>query len=384
VRIAVGAKSDRGRLRESNEDTLLVQDPLFAVADGMGGHLAGEVASQTAVAVIKQMASVTGPKEPGALESYVSEANSSIHQKAGSDAQLSGMGTTCTLLYIDDGNARVAHVGDSRAYLVRDGHLSQITKDHTLVERMVQEGRIMREDASKHPQRSIITRALGVEPNVQVDSFDIELREGDRVLLCSDGLTSMVDDTGVEEILREVGDPQEAADRLVDEANRAGGEDNISVVVVDYGRGAGTGAVYPRVDTARGGADNDGPMEKRSPLRRLLAAFLIAAIVAGGGYFVARWSLSRSYFVGATEDGLIAIYTGIPEEIAGLSLREEEEITQIKVRDLPEALRDNVEEGIKVESLDEARDRVTDLAARAEEFRDSDGRGGNGKGKGSD
>jgi protein phosphatase len=378
VKVATGKRSDTGRVRQDNEDSFLVAEPLFLIADGMGGHLAGDVASQTAVAVIEEISARQDPSEPGALQHYVEEANSQIHSKAAADPAFSGMGTTCTLMFLDDSIARFAHVGDSRAYLLRDGELNQITEDHTLVQRMVAEGRLDRGEAAHHPQRNIVTRSLGVEPHVQVDTVDIEVRDGDRILLCSDGLTSMVDDRVIADLLTKVPDPQDAADRLVDTANLAGGEDNVTVLVVDLGERA-EGAPPPppvRHDTAPDRPDTVSARAGRSWPRRILITVVVVAVLGGGGYAAARWSLSNSYFVGTTEEGLVAIYTGIPEEIAGLSLREEQEVTDLHVEDLPETFQDDVTQGIKVSSLEEARDRVADLEDRAEEFAPRNGNAG--------
>lgn len=371
MKVSIGARSDTGRVRDANEDSYLVAEPLFVVADGMGGHIAGDVASQTAVEVITNLSKERGPQEDGALESYVVEANAAIHRKAGEDPQLSGMGTTCTLLFLDGSTAHFAHVGDSRAYLLHDGSLRQVTEDHTLVERMVKEGRINRDEAARHPQRSIITRALGVDQNVEVDTFDIEVANGDRILLCSDGLTSMVDEGIVGDLLQKVADPQDAADRLVDAANLAGGEDNITVVIVDIGKepGAPPPPPAPREDTSPGyDPDEEDDTGGRSWLRRIVITLLVLAILGGGAFFATRWALGNSYFVGATEDGRVAIFTGIPEEVVGFSFRDEEEVTELSLEDLPTSLRANVEEGIKVDSIADAEATIANLQDRAEEL----------------
>lgn len=395
MKVSIGARTDVGQVRQGNEDSMLVESPLFVIADGMGGHIAGDVASATAVEVIGQMYRQHPPADPSTLETYIEEANRAIHEKARSEPQLSGMGTTCTLVHLDGDVAHFAHVGDSRAYLFRSSELSQITQDHTLVERMVQEGRLRREEAQQHPQRNIITRSLGVEPQVEVDSIDIGIDDGDRLMLCSDGLTSMVEDEKIAEILRSSAEAQEAADRLVDAANAAGGEDNITVVVVDVGSSSGNAAPLPppapREDTSPAVRDEDPepPRPRRRWPRRVLITLLLGILIAGGAYFAIRFSLNNSYFVGATEDGYVAIYTGIPDEVGGVSLREEHEVTDILVDDLPESLRDNVEEGIKVDSLDEAQTTVENLRERSLEFGGTDGSGsgsgtgGNKKGSGS-
>lgn len=232
MRLVAGAATDVGRVRQGkpNEDAVLVDDRLhlFAVADGMGGHRAGEVASATALEALRA-AIASGRPVPDAIAS----ANSAVFSKAFDDPELRGMGTTITVAVAGDGQAIVVgHVGDSRAYHLHDGELVQITEDHSLVEELVREGRLTPEQASVHPQRSIITRALGVDEQVQVDVYDVDLAAGDRVLLCSDGLTSMVRPNDIARILRREDDPTRAAEALVDAANAAGGEDNVTAVVL--------------------------------------------------------------------------------------------------------------------------------------------------------
>jgi protein phosphatase len=221
VNFAVGAKTDVGRGRPANEDTFLVDhdDRLYAVADGMGGHRAGEVASATAIDAL-QAAFAGG----AALDEAVEAANAAVFEKASDNLDMRGMGTTLTAAaLLDDHRVLLGHVGDSRAYLMRDGAVTRITEDHSLVEQLVREGRLSPEEASSHPQKAIITRALGIDPEVEVDTYPVDLRPGDRLLLCSDGLTNMVADTAIAGILSRQPDPQQAAEQLVDMANEAGG-----------------------------------------------------------------------------------------------------------------------------------------------------------------
>ena len=384
----VGAKTDTGRVREANEDAFLVEGPLFAVADGMGGHLAGDVASRTAVETITTRAEQDSPGDTGSLARLVREANHEIWKKAQSDASLHGMGTTCTLAMLDGSILHIAHVGDSRAYLFRDGDLSQLTEDHTLVGRMVREGRLRPDEAEHHPQRSIITRALGVDSDVAVDTQTIELREGDRVLLCSDGLSSMVERESIAAVLGDNADPQEASERLVHLANEAGGEDNITVVVIEVAgdapaRAATAEAVHAPPPPAAEPVRDDtvhaltalAERPKRRWLRALLVTVVVIAIVVGGAYALLSYSLSNSWFVGVNEAGVVTIFQGRPEEVAGFSLSEEHDVSDLALAQVPEFLRDNVREGIKVDSLEEARERVADLEERAqdEEIRGRDG-----------
>jgi PPM family protein phosphatase len=398
VNARVGATTDTGRVREANEDAFLVEAPLFGVADGMGGHLAGDVASRTAVETITTRAEQDSPGDTGSLARLVREANHEIWKKAQSDASLHGMGTTCTLAMLDDTSLHIAHVGDSRAYLFRDGDLSQITEDHTLVGRMVREGRLRPEEAERHPQRSIVTRALGVDPDVEVDTQTIELREGDRILICSDGLSSMVDQDSIAEVLDDKADPQDASELLVQLANDAGGEDNITAVVIEVAERAEPPAPLkeeqsspaPLAEPAR--ADTDpAPIRdrrddtvhaltaladrpKRRWLRYLLGTLVAVGIIVGGGYALLSYSLSNSWFVGVNEAGIVTIFQGRPEEVAGFSLSEEHEVSDLALAEVPEFLRDNVRDGLKVDSLEEAEARITDLEERAqdEEFRRRD------------
>ena len=220
--------TDPGRRRRRNEDSYVLDPPLFAVADGMGGAQAGEVASKLAAGAVK---------EHGAdVEGLVQEANRRVHQRSLEDPNTSGMGTTLTVAALEEGVVSIGHVGDSRAYLVRDGNLEQLTEDHSLVGELMRTGKLSAEEAVSHPQRSMITRALGTDPNVDVDIFSVEPRVGDLFLLCSDGLTSMVEDR---EILRLVGEKRGDLDGLVKAlikaANKGGGEDNITVVAFEIG-----------------------------------------------------------------------------------------------------------------------------------------------------
>jgi PPM family protein phosphatase len=220
--------TDPGRRRRRNEDSYVIDPPLFAVADGMGGAQAGEVASKLAAGAVKSRGAD--------VESLIQEANRRVHQRSLEDPNTSGMGTTLTVAAVADGVVSIGHVGDSRAYLVRDGKLEQLTEDHSLVGELMRSGKLSPEEAESHPQRSMITRALGTDPDVDVDIFSVEPRPDDLFLLCSDGLTSMVDDR---EILRLVGekrgDLQELVKALIKAANKGGGEDNITVIAFEIG-----------------------------------------------------------------------------------------------------------------------------------------------------
>jgi protein phosphatase len=228
---AYAGGTDPGRRRHRNEDSYVIDPPLFAVADGMGGAQAGEVASKLAAGAVK---------ERGAdVESLIQEANRRVHQRSLEDPNTSGMGTTLTVAEVEDGVVSIGHVGDSRAYLVRDGNLEQLTEDHSLVGELMRTGKLSAEEAETHPQRSMITRALGTDPNVDVDIFSVEPRTGDLFLLCSDGLTSMVDDREILRVVEEKrGDLDGLVKALIKAANKGGGEDNITVIAFEIG---GTG-----------------------------------------------------------------------------------------------------------------------------------------------
>ena len=229
---AVAHVTDTGRRRRRNEDAYVVQPPLFAVADGMGGAQAGEVASRLAAESLSEGgAAGTGTER---VVDLIQAANRRIYDRSTEDEAASGMGTTVTVALVEAETVSFGHVGDSRAYLVRDGRLEQLTQDHSLVSELLRSGRISPEEAESHPQRSVITRALGTDPDVDVDSFTIEATPGDLFLICSDGLTTMVRDEAIEQIVADNrGDLPTAARRLVETANRGGGEDNITVIVFD-------------------------------------------------------------------------------------------------------------------------------------------------------
>ena len=223
-------KTDTGRQRRDNEDSAFARAPVFVVADGMGGAQAGEVASRIAVEAFEQGLPDSGSPEER-LATRVREANQQIYERSRADRGRAGMGTTLTAAYVDDAHVAIAHVGDSRAYLFRDGTLQRLTQDHSLVDELVRRGKLTEEQAAEHPQRSIITRALGPEPDVEVDTWTYPARAGDVVLLCSDGLTSMISEERVRAVLAEHDNLDEAADALIREANEAGGRDNITVVL---------------------------------------------------------------------------------------------------------------------------------------------------------
>lgn len=239
-----GAATHPGMVRPDNEDAYVTEGPVFAVADGMGGHLAGEVASEMAVAALRRrLVEHAAPNDVGAIVSAVRTANLEIHEAASRSAERRGMGTTLTALAVlngrSDGDERLAlvNVGDSRAYVLRGGRLHQLSVDHSYVQELISSGQLDPADARTHPHRNIVTRALGIDRNVHVDAWTLPLVTGDRFLLCSDGLVDEVVDEAIAELLQAIDDPQQAAEQLVATANRHGGRDNTTVVVLDIVEG---------------------------------------------------------------------------------------------------------------------------------------------------
>jgi PPM family protein phosphatase len=317
MKVTAAVATDVGLVREGNEDSYLTDEPLFAVADGMGGHRGGEVASQLAVETLEKLFK----KGIGELPDQVQEANRVVFERSVVDEKVAGMGTTLTAALVEGDRIRLAHVGDSRAYLLREGDLRLLTEDHTLVHRMVTEGEISKEEAETHPQRSVLTRALGVETVVDVDDDTVQVRPGDRLLLCTDGLTSMVSEQAVEEVLGAVPDPQEAAQRLVQLANEGGGTDNTTVVVLDFSDDAPAARPKEEPTSAReAAAPTPEPARSRRRLRRkllvwigIIVAIVVVALVGLRLYLDSQW------YVGVS-DGHVAIFQGIPTEVAGFDL----------------------------------------------------------------
>jgi protein phosphatase len=235
----LGHGTDTGRKRRRNEDAYVVEPPLFAIADGMGGAQAGELASSLAAGAVREDEAAAGSGERRVAE-LIQEANRRVYERSSQDAAASGMGTTMTVAFVGEANVAFGHVGDSRAYLIRDGKLEQLTEDHSLVAELVRSGKLSPEEAETHPQRSVITRALGTDPDVDVDTFSIETAPGDLFMLCSDGLTSMVEDDVILRTIEKNRDNlQTAAKALIRAANKGGGEDNITVVFFEIGEDVG-------------------------------------------------------------------------------------------------------------------------------------------------
>jgi len=324
--------TDTGRRRRHNEDAYVCEPPLFAVADGMGGAQAGELASGLAAAALRDDTNRSGGEER--VDDLIQQANRRVYERQTQDSSASGMGTTITVALVEDGRVAIGHVGDSRAYLIRDRRLEQLTEDHSLVAELVRSGKLSPEEADTHPQRSVITRALGTDPDVDVDTFSVATRAGDLFLLCSDGLTSMLDDeTILHEVERNRSDLRAAAKALVRAANKCGGDDNITVVFFEIAGSDGatehTVALPPlddeedqtldELDRVPAVAADEPRRERRDrghPARNALLAvvgLLLVLAVLGG----AVWGLWRSHFVGAESDGHVVVYQGVPWNLVG-------------------------------------------------------------------
>ena len=333
-----GARSDVGCVRPHNEDSYLVQSPLFCVCDGMGGHAAGEVASSIAVETIAK----TAPQSADAarLAAAVEAANAAVIEAALNGLGKPGMGCTATCAYIENDTLAIAHVGDSRAYLLHEGTLIRVTRDHSYVEELVDAGEITADEARVHPNRSVITRALGSDPAMYADHFTLHIEEGDRLVLCSDGLSSMIPDSDIENIATQSSTAQICVDNLVDAALAAGGHDNVTVVVVDL------------VD--------DGVMREAQRVRRrniTIAAILALVFVLAAGIW-AYTGVTGSYYLG-TYQGNVAVWRGLPGKPLGLKLHWLESETSIKLSDLPEDTQNRLKAGIPQTSVDDAQDTIS-------------------------
>lgn len=373
-KLVVAGITDVGRVREGNEDGFLDEADglnLVAVADGMGGHRGGEVASATALAALRESMASGRP-----LREAIEGANDAVFERSASDRQLQGMGTTLTAATLgNDGSILIGHVGDSRAYLLHEGDLRQITKDHSLVEEMVRGGELTPEQAESHPQRSVITRALGIDPGVDVDVYPVDLRPGDRILLCSDGLTTMVRTDEIEQILASEPDPERAAQRLVDAANAGGGEDNITALVVEVVENGGdnpTGslpAAPPAVDGPDEQRSHDAtqtaarrPRQKRGWGRRItrtLLWLLPVLAVLGLAFGAVVWYARGTYYVGINQSR-VTIFKGRPGGVLGWDPTVDRRTT-IETSQLSENERDDVNSNKTFSSRDGADDYVRRL-----------------------
>jgi protein phosphatase len=417
--LRVGSATDTGQVRTKNEDAALIGDVVFAVADGMGGHAAGEVASQVAVEAFESSTS-TGVDDEDDVVEAVRAANQAVLDRAEDEPELAGMGTTLTALALVPGPADgsgpgelvIANVGDSRAYLFRDGDLTQLTRDHSLVEDLVQEGRLSPEEARTHPQRNILTRVLGNDSEVEPDVFRADPVRGDRYLLCSDGLSNEVDEERTAAVLRRLADPDDAARELVRLANENGGRDNITVVVVDVvdddgrartasrlvgrgrrstdrpGGGGAPTAVLDRVedDTAvRGGPPKRADIRaerserraarkavrkarpRRLTFRSLLFVVLVLAVAAAA--VGAVWWFARNTFYVGVDGQQVAIFRGRPGGVLWVepTIEERKDFT---IDQVPPERRQDVEKGHVEPTLADARAYFRSLERRTREVQE--------------
>jgi len=396
------ARSDVGMVRSNNEDSGYAGPHLLAMADGMGGHAGGDVASSTVIGSLVRLdgESLGGRDLSHALLERIHSANSEIGEQVHADPSLDGMGTTLIAMLRAGDKIVLAHIGDSRAFMVRDGVVTQITKDHSFVQNLVDEGRISADEAQTHPQRSLVTRVLTGAHDDEPDLVVRQGRIGDRYVIASDGLTDYVARDTIAEVLTSTADPGETADRLVAMALRAGAPDNVTVVVgdlVDISRRpapptqpqvVGAAAVrqsgtrpIPTTPAAKaaaltqqatgGSADDDGPTlaeegprSRRSTLLRVGAALVVlAVVVAGGSYALYAWSQQQYYL--AVQDGVVTVFRGVDQTLGPVSLSSPDYATTIPVDDLPTSYQDSLRSGIEVDDRAAAEARVADLRLQA-------------------
>ena len=405
------AHSDTGRARRANEDAYFARSPVFVVADGMGGAQAGEVASRVAVEAFERgLDDVGASSAEQLLAERVLEANARIHEMSHASQDRAGMGTTITVAHVGANDVAVAHVGDSRAYRLRGDDFQRLTEDHSLVEEMRRRGQLTAQEADEHPQRSIITRALGPEPDVQVDTYSWRGEPGDVFLLCSDGLTSMVSEARIADVVRGARSLRDAGRALIDAANAAGGRDNITVVLfaleevggpdpaveqptqvglpaptpaqvrdavvqaqapspaiatgppVHHGNGSPAPAAAPRrLQPTPPPAPDGGRSGDKRRGRRFGAAFAVLALIVvplGLGGYIANQAV---YFVGTDDDGFVTMYRGLPYELpAGLDLYSPTYVSAVRLDSLPAARRKRLIDHT-LRSHDDAADLVREL-----------------------
>ncbi|GAA0980593.1 Stp1/IreP family PP2C-type Ser/Thr phosphatase [Nocardiopsis tropica] len=428
IALRYAAYSDVGCLREGNEDSGYAGQHLLAVADGMGGYAGGEVASSIAISSIRRLDSETHTSDemPEVLQRAVEQANASLSRRIMEEPQLENMGTTLTAMLWSGARVALIHIGDSRAYLLRGPRFEQITHDHTLVQTLVDEGKITEEEVATHPQRSLILRALDGKSPVDPDISINDAKVGDRYMLCSDGLSGVVSKKTIHETLATESDPRGASKKLIELAIRGGGPDNITVVVADVietdtdregptpaaqvvgaadqqpdaaeqgndsparraqelrGTGGDTAEMDPVRDDApgesafqeqydgyddyeappadrRGRSEPDAEYRTRRWWPMVLVFVVVVAVVAGATYYFGRQYVDSQYYVGPSSSGNVAIYQGINTDIAGFSLSDELEDTEIALDSLADADRDAVENTIPAESLEAARESVERL-----------------------
>lgn len=335
-----GSRTEIGNVREHNEDSLTVLPPLFAVADGMGGHEAGEVASEITINTLNDLAPQSADAE--ALARAVVAANLNVIKAPSQGVGREGMGTTLTAAILEKERLVIAQVGDSRAYLLHNGSLQQLTRDHSLMADMIEAGQLTEAEARVHPNRSVITRAIGSDPHMQPDLYELNVETGDRLLLCSDGICGMIEDHEIASIMRQAPSAQSCADQLVEAALAAGGFDNATAVVVDV---EGFKAVREKKQARKSKALAIGVIVC------LLAA--LACAVFTGYYYVNN----SAYLI--EQDGKVAVYRGLNEELFGIPLSNLEYTSGVEVDKLNPGVANRIKEGMAVGSLEEANNLIT-------------------------
>lgn len=333
--ISFGSRTDIGYVRDHNEDSLIIIPPLFAVADGMGGHEAGEIASEITVNTLAELA--PSHLDAEGLTAAVEAANYNVMKAPRQGIGRDGMGTTLTAAMLEGERLLIAQVGDSRAYLLHKGHLQQITRDHSLMADLIEAGQITPEEARVHPNRSVITRAIGSDIHMRPDIYELNVDAGDRILLCSDGLSSMISNNAIESIMRRQSDAQHCADELVTAALENGGADNVTVVVADV----------PGFSEVR--------EKKRAHKSRVfyigLAIALVAVIFAAG--FGGYAFISNSAYL-IEENGKVSVYRGTPDDFMGIKLSTLDHTTNVDVDKLQPGVANRIKEGMSVSNIDEA------------------------------
>jgi len=350
-----------GSVRALNEDSLLALPPLYAIADGLGGHQSGEVASALAIDALRKAA----PKQPDAvgLARAVQIANQAVIGGIAKGVGREGMGTTMTAVMIAPGHAVFAQVGDSRAYLLRNRSLSQVTEDHSVVGAMLRSGSITAEEARRHPQRAVITRALGSDPGLNVDTYDVTVLRGDRLLLCSDGLTTMIEDSEIEAILTTSLDPNHAAEKLVQAALDAGGNDNISVIVIDITEDQGASA------TAVAAMKHKKPRSKLW-LWALVWLALVAAVLVGIYFATMSYVEERSY-LSTGDSGIVYIHRGLPGAILNFHLTLATSPTFVEMDRLAPEYQARIEMKPSFQSVGEALSELETMVRRSPDYFDT-------------
>lgn len=351
--LSFGSRTDVGHVRDHNEDSLIVVPPLFAVADGMGGHEAGEVASELTIKTLEELA----PNHPDAqaLERAVEAANLNVLRAPSDGIGREGMGTTLTAAMVEGERLLIAQVGDSRAYLLHEGELQQLTRDHSLMMDLIEAGQITPEQARVHPNRSVITRAIGSDPNMKPDIYELNIASGDRLLLCSDGLSTMLEDDEIQSVMRHTPDPQQCASNLVDAALQAGGYDNVTVVVVDVE-----------------GFKHNKIIKERRKSHALAIGVSIAIVLAFALGIFGGWQYINNSAYLIEENGTVSVYRGINDNLFGIPLSSLERTTTINVDDLQPGVANRIKEGMSVSGVDEANRLIQSYEEEIERQRTAD------------